>query len=338
MKVAIIGPCSDDCLEFHLKDTLGAMGHVARTFSLDQVIPFIQRPFFARAYENLAYMREEMVKTHHRKLGERILEFSPDLVVGTDRQVHSACVNFIKEQRPKLPAIQLNPDQLTTFGRQHMFLAKYDAFFTKDRFIQRFMQDKLSLRTYYLPECFNPSFHTIPDCTKEEAEIKTNIDVLTMGGMYPYRAKFLERLLEANINLTIYGRSFSYFTGEWRNAFRDEFITGARKSELIYGAKVVLNNMHYAEIEAVNCKFFEVLGSAGCQVCDNKPVISENARPDHEVMTFDTVDECIDKIRYLLAHPTERHAMAHAARKRALAEHTYEHRLREILEKIADLL
>jgi len=338
MRVAIIGPCSADCLEFHFKETLRAMGHEAQTFSLDQVVPLIERPFFGKAYEYLAYMREEMVKAHHRNLGKRILEFEPDLVIGTDRKVHSACVNFVKEQRPKLPAVQVNVDQLTTLGRQHVFLARYDAYFTKDRFIHRFMKDKLSLRTYYLPESFNPSYHTVPEYSKDEAETKTDIDVLTMGGLYPYRAKFLERLLEADINLTIFGRSFSYFTGEWSSAFRNEFITGARKSELIYGAKVVLNNMHYAEIEAVNCKFFEIMGSAGCQLCDNKPVIPEHARPGHEVMTFDSVDECIDKIRYLLERPGERHAMAHAARQRALAEHTYEHRLREILDKIADLL
>ncbi len=160
---------------------------------------------------------------------------------------------------------------------------------------------------------------------------------MTMGGLYPYRAKFLERLLQADVKLTIFGRSFGYVTGRWRSAFREEYITGARKSELIYGAKVVLNNMHYGEVEGVNCKFFEIMGSAGCQLCDDKPVIPQLARAGQEVVTFDSVDECIDKIRYLLERPAERHAIAHAARERALAEHTYEHRIREILERTADL-
>jgi spore maturation protein CgeB len=338
MRIAIIGPCFDDCLEFHLKQTFQAMGHDAQTFSLDQVIPLIRNRFFGKSYEYLAYVREGVVKAHHRKLAEAILAFAPDLVIGTDRQVHSECVNHIKDRKPDLPAIQLNPDQLTTFGRQHIFLARYDAYFTKDRFIQRFMQDKLGLRTYYLPECFNPAFHTIPDCSKEEAEARTGIDVMAMGGMYPYRAKFLERVLQAGINLTIFGRAFDYFTGEWSRAFRDEFITGARKAELIYGSKIVLNNMHYAEVEAVNCKFFEIMGAAGCQVCDDKPVVPELALQGHEVVTFNSVDECVEKIKHLLDHPAERYSIAEAARKRALAEHTYQHRLQEMLGNISDLV
>ena len=72
---------------------------------------------------------------------------------------------------------------------------------------------------------------------------------------------------------------------------------GARKGELIYGSKIVLNSMYYGEVESVNVKFFEILGCEGFQICDWKPVIPGLATPNKEVVTFETVDEAVDKIR-----------------------------------------
>ena len=52
------------------------------------------------------------------------------------------------------------------------------------------------------------------------------------------------------------------------------------KSNLLFGSKIVFNNLHYAEIESVNCKFFEILGIGGFQICDYRPIINEYSKVD----------------------------------------------------------
>ncbi len=112
---------------------------------------------------------------------------------------------------------------------------------------------------------------------------------------------------------------------------------GARKAELIYGSKIVLNIMYYGEVESVNVKFFEILGCEGFQICDWKPVLPDLATPDREVVTFKTVDEVVDKIRYYLDHDEERWTIARAGYERARREHTYEHRFARMFSEFPQL-
>jgi spore maturation protein CgeB len=52
------------------------------------------------------------------------------------------------------------------------------------------------------------------------------------------------------------------------------------------------------------------------------------------LVLFRSSDEMVDKIRYYLEHDEERERIAAAAQARVLAEHTYEHRFRHMLEVI----
>jgi spore maturation protein CgeB len=92
--------------------------------------------------------------------------------------------------------------------------------------------------------------------------------------------------------------------------------------------------MHYTEFEGVNCRFFEVLGCSGFQICDDKATLPELAEPDKEVVTFRTLQEAAEKIRYYLSRPEKRWAIAEAGYKRAIREHTYEKRIETILSVI----
>jgi spore maturation protein CgeB len=62
--------------------------------------------------------------------------------------------------------------------------------------------------------------------------------------------------------------------------------------------------------------------------------LPELFRVGEEIAVFKTVDELKGKIRYYLEREEERAAMAAKARERALREHTFEHRMREMLVRI----
>lgn len=77
---------------------------------------------------------------------------------------------------------------------------------------------------------------------------------------------------------------------------------------------------------ASNMRLFEATGSGACLVTDWKMNLGELFVPDAEVVTYRSVAECVDKVKWLLAHPRERMQIAEAGTKRTFAEHTYSHR------------
>ena len=338
MKVAIVGPVDPDTLEFNMKDTLERMGHevvavydrdVSRLHRSERLRRFLE------GWQRVSHAHSSRLFT---RIAQRVLASNPDFVIVTPRTVHPDLSKTLKAARPELPVVHVNPDAVINLGRGYVFISAYDALFTKDRFIERFMRDKLKLNGIYLPESYNPHYHKRPDIAKAAAEEQTGIDVLVIGSVYPYRSVFLDQLVSAGVNLTICGSLRGYVPpGNWDGRFAGEYIVGARKAELFYGSKIVLNMMHYSEIEGVNCKFFEILGCEGFQICDWKPVVPELATPDREVVTFETIDEAIEKIRHYLAHDEERWTIARAGYERARREHTYERRFERMFAEFPQL-
>lgn len=62
--------------------------------------------------------------------------------------------------------------------------------------------------------------------------------------------------------------------------------------------------------------------------------IEEWFEPDKEVVLVGSPDEAIERLRWLLGHDSERRAIGEAARRRALAEHTFRHRAHELVRVI----
>jgi spore maturation protein CgeB len=59
---------------------------------------------------------------------------------------------------------------------------------------------------------------------------------------------------------------------------------------------------------------------------DWKENMRELFEPDAEAVTYRSAEECVEKVRYLLAHENERQTIAAAGQRRTLHDHTYAHR------------
>ncbi len=82
---------------------------------------------------------------------------------------------------------------------------------------------------------------------------------------------------------------------------------------------------------AVNQRVFDCPAAGGFLITDERDDLERLFDPGTEVVTYATLDELRDKVRYYLAHPAERRAVIQKARARVLAEHTHAHRL-QLLE------
>jgi len=80
-----------------------------------------------------------------------------------------------------------------------------------------------------------------------------------------------------------------------------------------------------------NMRVFELAAVGTPQLSDAKADIARHFTPDREIVLYRSVAELADRARALLADDTLRRQLAAAARERALREHTWRHRLEELL-------
>lgn len=333
MNIAIIGSKDFDSLEYHLQDSLKFMGH--NIFHID-VKDVIKIPYKYNYWASKFFPKyDEHIFT---KIADRIIDEKPDLVIGVYRFIHPNCIKKIRNELKNVKIIHINPDALTTFEYQQIFVSDYDAYFTKDPYIVDFMKNKMHLNAHYLPEAFNQRVHQFIEKDKAILEKEIDIDVVTFGTMYPYRANMVKNLIDKGINIKLFGipdRRFPQKAVE--NNFTNEFIVGDRKSEILLGSKIVFNNFHYAEIESVNVKFFEIAGIGAFQLCDYKPVIQEYSVIDPEKFTFKNINEAIEKINYYLNKPEERYIICAEQKRHFLTYHTYEKRMESIIKIVHEI-
>lgn len=330
MNVIIIGSNKFDTLEYHLSDSFGHLGHDVNVIDIEDVIPLnftinYHLAKYSRFYDTFLF----------RKISKMVIDKKPDLIICTYRFIHPVCIKEIKNQLPYTPVVHVNPDALTTFEYQQIFVSPYDAYFSKDPYIVNFMKKNLNLNCLYLPEAFNPRVHKKPNVDKSDLEEELNIDVLTFGYIYPYRANMLSQIIDANLNLSIYGKKDKRFARpELNKYFKNQWITGDVKSKLIFGSKMVFNNFHYAEIDSVNCKFFEIAGVGGFQICDYRPALNEFSTIDPDKFSFRSIGEAIELLIFYSDKPKLRYEIADAQYKYFIDNHTYEHRVKQILKEV----
>lgn len=125
--------------------------------------------------------------------------------------------------------------------------------------------------------------------------------------------------------------------------FSDGFIQAANPAPL-YGiemmkalAKSKIGFNSHAGIAgeyAANIRLFEVTGVGSCLLTDHKKNIYDFFEPDKEVVTYNSSEECVEKVNWLLSHPDELKQIAIAGQKRTLKDHTFERRAETLHEII----
>ena len=95
-------------------------------------------------------------------------------------------------------------------------------------------------------------------------------------------------------------------------------------------------NIHgeVAEKCAGNIRLFEATGVGACLVTDWKDNIKDLFEPDKEIVTYKSVDECIEKVKWLMNNPIEMEKIAKAGQKRTLSTHTISLRVNQVNEII----
>ena len=87
---------------------------------------------------------------------------------------------------------------------------------------------------------------------------------------------------------------------------------------------------------AVNQRVFDVPATGAFLLTDYREQVENLFEPGREIICYHSPEEATDLARRYLARPQDRLAVAAAARARILAEHSYEHRVRALMDRMGE--
>jgi spore maturation protein CgeB len=87
-----------------------------------------------------------------------------------------------------------------------------------------------------------------------------------------------------------------------------------------------------AENNANNMRLYEATGMGALMLTERKDNLAELFEPGREVETYSDPEEAVEKINTLTRNPERLAQIAAAGSVRTLREHTYENRMKELLE------
>lgn len=338
MKILIVGKFYAEGFGLHIAETLTTMGHLVRQYEpgfksgrikgrlghrLDQV-----RGVVYTATDNLPDVRARRMQS----LWAELEQHPVDLVI--------VCHDFLWPNEvaeiKRLSGAQVVlwfPDALINFGKAYFMNADYDALFFKDPYIVHFLNGVVRSPVFYLPECFNPVHHRLPEGETPRQEYAC--DITTAGNQHSWRVAFYQHVADRKVKLWGQPAPLWMPTGPLNDMHQKRLVLNHDKARAFLGAKVVLNNLHFSEIWGLNVRAFEAAGVGAFQMVDWRPGLSDVFEDGHELISFRGVSEMKDKLDYWLPRHEERQVIAKAGMQRAYAQHTYEHRLNLMLDTLA---
>jgi spore maturation protein CgeB len=114
---------------------------------------------------------------------------------------------------------------------------------------------------------------------------------------------------------------------------------GVKMFERLRNSQVTLNtHIDISQHSASNMRLFEATGVGTCLLTDWKDNLVEMFEPETEVVSYRSAEECVEKVKYLLDHESERREIGAAGQRRALRDHTFADRAERLHSIIGSLL
>jgi spore maturation protein CgeB len=225
------------------------------------------------------------------------------------------------------------PDHLANFGRGYFMNARYDGLFFKDPYIKHVLGDVLQSPVYFLPECFNPAMHWLPE-ERIGQDPQYQCDITTAGNQHSWRVACYKHLTGYNVKLWGNPAPLWMDAAVIAKMHQGRGVYNHDKVRAFRGASIVVNNLHYGEMWGLNVRAFEAAGAGAFQMVDWRPGLGQLFNDGKELISFISVADLKQKVDYWLPRKDERRQIAAAGMRRAHAQHTYALRLQLLLDTL----
>lgn len=141
-----------------------------------------------------------------------------------------------------------------------------------------------------------------------------------------------------SFGLTIYGDALwgkREFSGNLISSYAGNSLDYETETPDVYAASSInINLFHPQIIEGIPMRVYDVLACGGFLLSQYRPVLEEQFTIGEDLDVFHTPNELAEKINYYLHHKEERKAMTKHGQQTVLQNHTYSHRLQQIVDWI----
>ena len=291
------------------------------------------------AKEHLSQSKFSTCSLHDILLAQ-IKEFCPDIV-----WLHHWNIEFLKTLRERVPSIKLIIGWVGSSlprGNMPFFLATDIMFSCAPESVEKLSAYRDNV--YHINHWFVPDVLTRISPSPNPGHDVVFTGELKMGAEHHIKRLAILQALIKQCKLEIYSSNVVKGTKKLslsdkiryrikRSPYRHimntahEGVFGLDMLQLLHDSRISLNiHADSSPRFASNMKMFEVSGSGSCLVTDWKENINDLFAEDIEVVTYKSVEECVEKVKWLLDNPKRRDAVAHAARKRVEKQHRFDQR------------
>jgi hypothetical protein len=210
-------------------------------------------------------------------------------------------------QTPPKPNIYIASDTHLGYDYRLSRAREFDWVFCNQlKAVEEFIKDGIPAnRCMWLPHAAEPLAYP-------KKEMINRYDVSFVGNVGSWnRVEFLDRMFKEFPN---------FFYG--KRLFEEA-------AEIYSQSKIVL---HISIKDDIAMRPFEVLSTGSFLLCNNLPTMHHLFKEGVHYAGFDTLDEAVEKAKYYISHDAERQRIADAGYAEFMAKHTYEHRLKTVLD------
>jgi spore maturation protein CgeB len=269
----------------------------------------------------------EVLPSFYKVLINQVRAIQPDVIFIQD--LHCLNPRLIRRLKKIVPLVY---GEIASPLPPSSFLRPYDRIFSALPSIIEIAKS-LRLHATYLPLAYDSDFFGVGVAADRKHNV---VFVGTFGRHQPKTVPLLQAVADRNPDLEIYGIVDQNILREsGLSRFYKGEIWGQRMFDLLKNSKIVINRHGSIAGEyAVNMRMYETTGSGALLVTEEAVNLDSLFKIDSEVISYTSHDDAAQKISELLNDPQRLNTIAHSGQMRTLTDHTYDHRVKEIIMTI----
>lgn len=258
----------------------------------------------------------------------QIEEFRPDVIYNMAMGTVSSI--FLNEAKRRVQARVIG-QFAETITNVTSDLSAYDLILSSlPNLVDRFTA--LGVRATYFRLGFES---TILDIVEPQQLHNEVVFIGGLSGVHSAASKVLDDAARSLPTLRVWGFGVDGLppSSPLRQAYQGKPLFGRAMYEELAASKVTINR-HATSVAgsfANNMRLYESTGVGTALITDQKRNLSRIFDPGREVLTYATADDLVKQVTVLLEDDDRRAKVAAAGQKRTLREHTYAHRMKELV-------
>lgn len=328
MKILLIGyhnPGFTNGIMFR-KFALEDLGHTVLTFD-DRAY---QIPNSIRA--RLQFIQNWDYNRLNHKLDKKIKEFQPDICLTIGGSVPSTSI-LEKLKQTKIKSILWTTDVSADYAYVKEQLPLYDHIFCAGtEAIEKFKSYGIT-NAIWIPFACHPKLHHPVKLSKDDRHQYAR-DIVFVGSHYPNREEMFEPL--ADLNIGIWGPGWEKIkpNSPLKEKIISQRINYPEWIKIFSATKIsVVTHFNDNKIPCYQAspKLYESMACGAFTLVDQQSDALKLFKDKEHLVYYNEKIDLREKILYYLAHPEQRKTIAKQGYQETITNHTYPHRLQEIL-------